>query len=442
MSSGSKATFVVLSFQKAALALSFAVIATFAAGCGGGHTGALTTGTEPSSATPLISPGSGSYTIGQAVQISDATAGAIIYYTTDGTTPTIASAKYSTAISITAAETIQAIAVAAGYSDSAVASARYELTTPVAVPKFSLPAGKYTSAQSVTLSDATAGATIYYTTDGSAPTTDSPEYATPIPVGASEVIEAIAVASGYTSSGLARADYVIQIHSDPSGPSVPSDAIIASELQLHPHWKYDHDPGTSGTATGSMTIVADPAMSGKAAEFAVSYQDWGGEIYHVTFGSDASATNFVYDAEVWIAEGSKVGNLEMDMNQVMPDGDTVIYGFQCDGDHGTWDYSGIKEALGAKHTGWFHSKAACNPADWTTDTWHHVQISYSRDEAGNVTYHSVWLDGDEAVIEATVPSASPLGWAKGDLLTNFQIDGRGSDGSSVVYLDKLTISRW
>jgi len=35
-----------------------------------------------------------------------------------------------------------------------------------------------------------------------------------------------------------------------------------------------------------------------------------------------------------------------------------------------------------------------------------------------------------------------LGWAKGDLLTNFQIDGRGSDGSSVVYLDKLTISRW
>ena len=442
MSSGSKATFVVLSIQNAALAFSFAVIATFAAGCGGAHTGTSTTDPVQNSATPSISPGSGSYTKGQTVHISDATAGAIIYYTTDGTTPTTASAKYSAAISVTATETIQAIAVAAGYSNSAVASAKFVVATPVAVPAFSLPAGNYKSAQSVTLSDATAEATIYYTTDGSAPTTASPEYSGPISVGASEVIEAIAVASGYTSSGLARADYVIQVPSTPSGPSVPSNAIIVTELQLHSGWKHNHDPGTSGTSAGSMTIVTAPAMSEKAAEFASSFQDWGGEIYHVSFGTDSEATNFVYDAEIWFAEGSKVGNLDLDMNQVMSNGDTVIYGFQCDGDHGTWDYSGIKKANEGTKTGWFHSTEACNPADWTTDTWHHVQISYSRDEAGNATYHSVWLDGVEAVIDATVPSASSLGWAKGDLLTNFQIDGRGSDGASVVYADKLTISRW
>ena len=72
--------------------------------------------------------------------------------------------------------------------------------------------------------------------------------------------------------------------------------------------------------------------------------------------------------------------------------------------------------------------------------WHHVQISYSRNSSGYVTYHSVWLDGSESQINATVPSAFALGWAP-VLLTNFQIDGIGS-GSNTVYLDKVTISRW
>jgi hypothetical protein len=120
----------------------------------------------------------------------------------------------------------------------------------------------------------------------------------------------------------------------------------------------------------------------------------------------------------------------------------VIYGFQCDGDHGTWDYSANTGTLGASHISWRHSSEPCNPADWTTNTWHHVQISYSRDEVGDVTYNGVWLDGVEAVIDATVPSADAMNWAAGDLLINFQIDGVGASGASVVYVDNLTISRW
>ena len=87
-----------------------------------------------------------------------------------------------------------------------------------------------------------------------------------------------------------------------------------------------------------------------------------------------------------------------------------------------------------------HSASGCNPRNWTTNAWHHIQVSYSRDNSGNVTYHSVWFDGAENPINATVPSSFALGWAP-VLLTNFQVDGVGS-GSNTVYLDNLTISRW
>src|SRR5258708_20380232 len=70
--------------------------------------------------------------------------------------------------------TIMAMASASGMANSNVASATY--TIRVATPTFSPPGGTYNAPQSVTLSDTTSGATIYYTTDGSTPTTASTPY--------------------------------------------------------------------------------------------------------------------------------------------------------------------------------------------------------------------------------------------------------------------------
>jgi hypothetical protein len=119
----------------------------------------------------------------------------------------------------------------------------------------------------------------------------------------------------------------------------------------------------------------------------------------------------------------------------------VIYGFQCDGYSGTWDYTKNGGTPKKSVDVWLHSKAACDPRTWSTNTWHHVQVEYLRDDSGNVTYKSVWLDSKEQDLNVTVPSAFDLGWAS-DLLTNFQVDGNGSSGKSTVYLDDLTISRW
>ena len=69
------------------------------------------------------------YTSAQNVTLASATAGAIIKYTTDGSTPTGASATYTGAINVAATATIKAIATKSGLTDSAVASASYTITT-------------------------------------------------------------------------------------------------------------------------------------------------------------------------------------------------------------------------------------------------------------------------------------------------------------------------
>ena len=76
-------------------------------------------------ATPAFSVASGAVVSGTSVTITCSTEGAKIYYTTDGTKPTAESTEYTSAISVTAAVTLKAIAVKSGMNDSAVASASY-----------------------------------------------------------------------------------------------------------------------------------------------------------------------------------------------------------------------------------------------------------------------------------------------------------------------------
>ncbi len=156
------------------------------------------TGTVPAAA-PVLNPANGAIGAGGGpITITDATAGATIYYTTNGTAPTTASTKYTGAISVTKNETLEAIAVATGYTQSPVTTGVY--TVQAATPVASVPGGLYGAGFSVTLTDATPGATIYYTTNGTAPTTASTKYTGPVAISDNVNLQAMAVANGYANS--------------------------------------------------------------------------------------------------------------------------------------------------------------------------------------------------------------------------------------------------
>ena len=162
--------------------------------------------------TPAFSPAGGTFPAAQQVQLSDGTAAAVIYYTIDGTDPTTSSTIYSTPINIDSGTvTVKALARAPGLSASSIGSATYSVALVAAAPpSFSPGTGTYTSTQQVTLSDATPGAVIHYTSDGSAPTTASAVYSSPLNIGSSTTLKALAVAPGFAQSAMATAVYVIQ----------------------------------------------------------------------------------------------------------------------------------------------------------------------------------------------------------------------------------------
>ena len=83
-------------------------------------------------------------------------------------------------------------------------------TQTVATPTFNPAAGTYNQAQSVTITCSTSGATIYYTTNGSNPTTSSSVYSAPLTINETTTVKAMAVKSGMNNSNVATATYTIQ----------------------------------------------------------------------------------------------------------------------------------------------------------------------------------------------------------------------------------------
>ncbi len=241
----------------------------------------ISTAPLPAAATPTFSVANGTYTAVQSVKISDTTAGATIYYSTNAASETPVWTVYSGPIAVDTTESIEAIAMASGHSTSVAATAAYTINLPAAAtPTFSLPGGTFTTTQTVTISDATAGATIYYTTNGTVPTTSSPVYTGAIEISSSETIEAIALAPSYSISAVASATYNLEAIptfvslSSSSNPSNVSQyvtfyaTVTAPAVVLNPTGSVQFS--VNGVAAGSPVPISGNAKYTTAALFAGS----------------------------------------------------------------------------------------------------------------------------------------------------------------------------
>jgi hypothetical protein len=173
---------------------------------------ASTSGPPTQVQTPVISPGSESFSGTATVSITDATTGSSIFYTTDGSVPVPGAGttkQYTAALSLTATTTLNAIATASGDTNSATATATYTLQAPAATPVFSPKAGTIPTTQAISISDTTTGAAIHYTTNGSTPTASSTLYSGPVTIAATTTFNAIAISTGFAPSAVATATYTI-----------------------------------------------------------------------------------------------------------------------------------------------------------------------------------------------------------------------------------------
>ena len=163
-------------------------------------------------ATPTISPAGDTYNAAQTVTIACTTDGADIYYTTDGTTPTKSSTKYTAPIAIT---TTGVTVKAKAFKDEWVASNQSSetYTLKLAAPTISVDnTNKYAASHVVTIVQATAD-TLYYTTDGSTPTTNSQTIASggtiTLSTAGTYTVKVLAVKANWESNSASKSDIIV-----------------------------------------------------------------------------------------------------------------------------------------------------------------------------------------------------------------------------------------
>jgi photosystem II stability/assembly factor-like uncharacterized protein len=297
-------------------------------------------GGGPPVAIPVLIPSAGTYSSNQSVSITDSTPGALIHYTTDGSTPTVSTALYTGPIPVVGngtALTIKAVGTERGMTDSPLATDAYAINySQVSTPQLSLVGGTYTTDQSIAITDSTSGSpTIYYTTDGSNPTTSSNVYTLAIPVtgpNTTETIKALAVKTGMADSTVASVTYTIlyqymlTVNAASGGSTSPSGTQAvnhgaATSITATPNTNYVFvnwtvtsgtgvSFGSAGSASTTVTLTSGPATI--QANFFKSVFTWtdqtlAGTRTWITIASSSDGAKLaaaVQNADIWTSTDS------------------------------------------------------------------------------------------------------------------------------------------
>lgn len=226
---------------------------------------------EPTVARPVILPNGGAFDEPLDVTLTCSTAGADIWYTTDGSVPTNepgASVLYSNVtVAVTTSVTIKARGFKADHVPSAVASASFsgpQALTPTIAP----PGGSFTGTQAVTIACATTGVVIRVTLDGSDPDESAAVYAGTFDLTNSATVKARAFRDGLSPSAVAEA------------------AFVKLQFGAVAHWRLDERFGTvaadssgsgrTGTVSGAAWVAGtrDNALAFDGADDYVNAGAW------------------------------------------------------------------------------------------------------------------------------------------------------------------------
>ncbi|MBR2101408.1 MAG: chitobiase/beta-hexosaminidase C-terminal domain-containing protein [Prevotella sp.] len=187
------------------------------------------------------------------------TTGANIYYTLDGTTPTSSSTHYTSAFTLSKSATVKAIAIKGDIS-SEVTEASYILKPQT--PYINVQTGTYNNPQNVSIyCNGPNGAVIYYTTDGSDPTSSPTRihYSGSFTISANTTIKAVAEYGEFDTSDMAQSDISLEVGTPTFSPaggtytSTQSVSITSATPNATIHYTLD---GT--TPTASSPVYSSP----------------------------------------------------------------------------------------------------------------------------------------------------------------------------------------
>jgi len=294
-------------------------------------------------ATPVFSPVAGSYTSTQSVMLSSDTSGATIRYTTDNTTPTSTTGiLYSGAITVSASQTIKAIAYLSGWTDSIVSSAAYVINLPsslltmlpvtggsfnngtsmVTLSSFRMSATEVTQAQYATV---TGNSPSYFTGDTSRPVEQVTWY------DAVEFCNKLSVTEGLTPA------YTISARSPATGYPITSATVAMDmskngyRLPTEAEWEF---AARGGTQTHGYSYAGSNTKDGVAWY----YNNSGGSTHPV--GGKTANELGLYDMSgnvwewVWDLYGSYPSGAQTDPVGASSGSDRVIRG-------GGWDIGAL-----------------------------------------------------------------------------------------------------
>ena len=182
---------------------------------------------------PTVTPSGGPFTSAQSVTMATTTTGAAIRYTTDGTDPTASSTLYGGSVSVNATTTFKSAGFKTGWTMSPVKTATltFDYGT-LDAPSVDPATGTYAGGVTVTMSSPTSGATIRYTTNGTAPSGSSAAYSGPIPITQTTTVRAKAFHSSYSPSAETARTYTIAAAtptlSTASGSYAPGSLVTIS----------------------------------------------------------------------------------------------------------------------------------------------------------------------------------------------------------------------